>query len=117
MKNPDAVTKRFLSVCLGFSAVLISGSLFIFSLKTVTPSQASPLKEKDFIAGMNMIQQDSKLAKQVVTPADTSDANVQAVQAFGLGMRDGVIYFGILYNNNTIGLHKTEFNSEDILHW
>ena len=117
MKNSDVFAKRFLSVCLGLSAVLISGSLFIFSLKTVTPAQASTLSDKEINSDLSVINHDHPVAKQYIVPADTSDANIQAVQAFGLGMRDGVIYFGILYNNNTIGLHKTEYNSEDILHW
>ena len=117
MKNSDVFIKRFLSVCLGISAILISGSLFVFSLKTVTPGQASPLPVREINEGLSVINQDQRIARQVTVPADTSDADIQAVQAFGLGMRDGVIYFGILYNNNTIGLHKTEYTSEDILHW
>ncbi len=115
MKKSDLFVKRFLSVCLGLSALLISGSLFLFSLRTISPTQAEPALNKEFkndLTGMNM-----RLNKQKITPADTSDQNIQAIQAFGLGMRDGVIYFGILYNNNTVGLHKTEFNSEDIIHW
>lgn len=117
MKNSDVFVKRFLSVCLGISAILISGSLLIFSLKTVTPGQASPLPAKEINDGLSVINQDQKFVRPAAVPADTADTDIQAVQAFGLGMRDGVIYFGILYNNNTIGLHKTEYNSEDILHW
>ena len=117
MKNSDVFAKRFLSVCLGISAILISGSLFVFSLKTITPGQASPLPFREINDGLSVINKDQQLTKQVTIPADTSDTDIQAVQAFGMGMRDGVIYFGILYNNNTIGLHKTEYNSEDILHW
>lgn len=117
MKNSDLFIKRFLSVCLGISVILISGSLFMFSLKTVTTTQAEPLPNKDFNSEINGINLNIPISAKQVVPADSAVEDIQAIQAFGLGMRDGVIYFGILYNNNTVGLHKTEYTSEDILHW
>ncbi len=117
MKKSDLFAKRFLSVCLGISALLLSGSLFLYSLKTVSSAQANPYFAKDLNSGYagNSVMLSGKTRK--VLPPDTTDANIQAIQAFGLGMRDGIVYFGILYNNNTIGLHKTECTSEDIMHW
>ena len=118
MKNTDLFTKRLLSVSLGLSAVLLSASLLVFSLRGITPAQAGSFPENtnSGISGVDMNMNLPLKLRQAV-PADTLDEDIQAIQAFGLGMRDGVIYFGILYNNNTVGLHKTEFNSEDILHW
>jgi len=116
MKKTDLFIKRFTSVCLGISALLLSGSIFIFSLKTISTTQAKPVSDKEINSGVNGINMNIPLSGKQAIQADTT-GNIQAVQAFGLGMRDGVIYFGILYNNNTVGLHKTEFNSEDILHW
>ncbi len=117
MKKSDLFVKMFLTVCLGLSALLLSGSLFLFSLRTISPTQAEPVFNKETKTGPAGIVMNMPLGKQKIIQADTSNQNIQAIQAFGLGMRDGIIYFGILYNNNTVGLHKTEFNSEDIIHW
>lgn len=113
----DLFTKRFLSVCLGLSAVLLSASLFLFSLKTITESRAEARMGKWLPAGPAVIGKTAAVIVKDSVQSGTVDENVQAVQAFGLGIRDGILYFGILYNNNTIGLHKTEFDSQDILHW
>jgi len=45
------------------------------------------------------------------------EGDITAVQAFGLGIREGNLYFGILYSNNSIGLHKAPADSEDVLDW
>ena len=117
MKNPDLFAKRFLAVCLGISAILLSGSLFLLSLRNVTPAIADPLFKKDLPKGLTADRLNRFAHVHSVLQADTTDTDIQAIQAFGLGMRDGIIYFGILYNNNTVGLHKTEYDSGDIIHW
>ena len=113
----DLFTKRFLSVCLGLSAVLLSASLLLFSLKTITESRAETRMDKWLPAGPALTGKAAEGIMKDSIQAGSADENVQAVQAFGLGIRDGILYFGILYNNNTIGLHKTEFDSQDIIHW
>jgi hypothetical protein len=40
MKNSDMFSKRFLSISIGLSLILISASLFILTLKNATPSKA-----------------------------------------------------------------------------
>jgi hypothetical protein len=116
MKNLGIFEKRFLSICMGISAILLSGSMLAFSLKSFNKPE-SILTEKVLKAGStgNLIAKTMMRTDSVRSASSTED--VQAIQAFGIGIRDGILYFGILYNNNTIGLHKTESGSEDILHW
>ena len=114
MKNCDIFSKRILSICLGLSLVLLSASLFLFSIKTIQLSEAAPLKNANLPVELNRI---SHIAQPDSGLVITSDEEVKAIQAFGMGIREGVLYFGILYNNNTIGLHKADVNSEDILQW
>ena len=45
------------------------------------------------------------------------DEDIMAVHTFGIGIRDGNLYFGILYNNNTIGLHMAPADGEDVIPW
>lgn len=113
----DLFVKRFLSVCLGISLVLASGSLFVFSLKTITATHAETAVNKVLKSGSIGLNKTLPLTANDTAKSGANDENIQAIQAFGLGVRDGIIYFGILYNNNTVGLHKTEFDSQDILHW
>ena len=115
MKNLDAFSKRFLIICLGITAVILSLSLFTFSLNAVSPAQAYPVLNTESRPGSNGQKFNGRpMATDSLTgPED----DVTAVQVFGFGIREGVLYFGILYNNNTIGLHKTECVSEDVIHW
>jgi hypothetical protein len=51
MKNSDLISKRFLSISIGISLILISASLFIFSLKNVNASKAEtppPAKNEQY---------------------------------------------------------------------
>ena len=115
MKNLDLFSRRLLVIAIALSLVLISSALFLFSLNYLGSVQA---KET------NVNHSNIMPVKYNLSPADTidniselSDAEIFAVHAFGMGIRDGNIYFGILYNNNTIGLHVAPVESEDIIPW
>jgi hypothetical protein len=111
MKNIDALSKRFLAITLGLSALLLSGSLFIFSLNAIPSASAGNASAPEKINAMN---------PEIIMKAlqdDMQDDDVRAIQAFGIGIRDGNLYFGILYSNNTIGLHKSLADGEDVLDW
>ncbi len=112
MKNPDLFSSRFLAVSLGLSAILLCGSLFLFSLNAVGVAKAG---DRDNLQEtLNYPVAESSIRK--LDPAQ-DDEDIRAIQSFGIGIRDGNLYFGILYNNNTIGLHKSPADSEDVLDW
>ncbi len=117
MKSIDLFTKRFLVVCLGISAILLSGSLLVFSFKSLPGYTARPADNKVLTASFSHLNQATQASGLDSARTGLADDDVHAVQVFGMGIRDGIMYFGILYNNNTIGLHKTEYSSEDIIHW
>ncbi|HLF34794.1 MAG TPA: hypothetical protein VI583_11170 [Cyclobacteriaceae bacterium] len=117
MKINDSFTKRFLAVCLGISAILLSGSILVTALSFVPRLTAKPVENRILPAGMNHLNQVTQVSLPDSLEAGNGGQDVYAIHVFGLGIREGVIYFGILYNNNTIGLHKTDYTSGDIIQW
>jgi hypothetical protein len=85
---------------------LLSISIFLTALNAVPAASAGISNLPDEMKAHAGILQD-----------DAQEDDVQAIQAFGIGIRDGNLYFGILYNNNTIGLHKSMADGEDVLDW
>lgn len=115
MKNLDMFSKRFLVITLGISAILLSGSLFMISLNNLTTASA---KDKPVITNTNDLAAHLNKARYLVpVQDDLQDEDIRAIQAFGIGIREGNLYFGILYNNNTIGLHRSGADGEDVLDW
>lgn len=115
MKNLDTFSKRFLVVTLGLSAILLSGSLFMVSLRNLTTASA---KEKPvFTNTSDLAVHLNKVRYLAPVQDDEQDEDIRAIQAFGIGVREGNLYFGILYNNNTIGLHRSNADGEDVLDW
>lgn len=112
MKNPDQFSRRFLAVSLGLSAILLSASLFLFSLNAVGVARAS---NSDPFEDIAKLPSSSPVSLSKAPMQD--DEDIMAIYAFGIGIRDGNLYFGILYNNNTIGLHKSPADGEDVLDW
>ena len=110
MKNLDNFSRWFLSLTLGLSAFLLSGSLFLFALKTISPASAGVTRLPENLNEFKTIQ-------SIPLQDDMQDDDIRAVQAFGIGIRDGNLYFGILYSNNTIGLHRSVADGEDVLDW
>jgi hypothetical protein len=117
MKINDLFTKRFLAICLGISAILLSGSVLVTTLSSIPRLQAKPAENRILSAGMNHLNQVTQVALPDSLETGNGNEDVYAIHVFGMGIREGVIYFGILYNNNTIGLHKTDYTSGDIIQW
>ncbi len=116
MKNPDVFSRRFLAVTIGISAILLSGSLFLFSLKGI--STATAIKHNDVSERNGKLYANLHTNNKVIPlQDDTQDDDIEAIYAFGIGIRDGNLYFGILYSNNTIGLHRSPAEGEDVLDW
>jgi hypothetical protein len=115
MKNLDVFSRRFLVVTLGISSILLSGSLFILSLNSVTTASA---KNDPAMENISEIKGHLNMAASLAPiQDDVQDDEIKAIQAFGIGIREGNLYFGILYNNNTIGLHRSSADGEDVLDW
>jgi hypothetical protein len=115
MKNLDMFSKRFLVITLGISSLLLSGSLFLLALNSVTTASA---KDKPVIENISDLSAHLNKATYLVpVQDDLQDEDIKAIQAFGIGIREGNLYFGILYNNNTIGLHRSSADGEDVLDW
>ena len=116
MKNLDLFSKRVLSISIGLSMVLISLSLLFMSLKSITTANAENFEKKwvdnSIIQNANHLVQNDSLNN-----AGESDEMIKAIQAFGIGIREGNLYFGILYSNNSIGIHKAPAEGEDVLDW
>ena len=115
MKNHDHFSTRLLIIATAVSMVLISSALFLFSLNYVGNVQAKEI---------NTYDSNLEPLKYITYPADTiddigeiTDIDIFAVHAFGMGIRDGNLYFGILYNNNTVGLHVAPAEGEDVIPW
>ena len=115
MKNLDLFSRRLLVIAAAISMVLISGALFLFSLNYVGNVQAKASNTYDY--KVRPLKYTTSLADTISDSEEMADLGIFAVQAFGMGMRDGNIYFGILYNNNTIGLHVAPAEGEDIIPW
>lgn len=116
MKNLDLFSKRVLSISIGLSMVLLSFSLLFMSLKSVTSANAESFGKKwvdnNAIHNANYFVQNDSLNN-----TGESDEMIKAIQAFGIGIREGNLYFGILYSNNSIGIHKAPAEGEDVLDW
>ncbi len=114
MKNSDQFSRRFLMVSAGLSIILLSASLFVFSLRGISSAQASD--NDRFTDWKNEPTLPASHLRNM--PAqDDPDEDIKAIYAFGVGIRDGNLYFGILYSNNTIGLHRAPADGEDVLDW
>ena len=116
MKNLDLFSRRVLSISFGLSMVLLSISLLFMSLKSVTTANAENFERKwvesNAITNVNQLLQNDSLNN-----VGDSDEMIKAIQAFGIGIREGNLYFGILYSNNSIGIHKAPAEGEDVLDW
>ena len=114
MKNLDVTSKRILSVGVAISMILLCGSLFLLALDNLSIAKAKPFNETE----LTMHASAKILNKHMQdTISGDMDEDIFALQAFGLGIREGQLYFGILYNNNTIGLHRAQADGEDVLPW
>ena len=116
MKKLDLFSRRVLSVSLGISMIVLSMSLFMISLNSITTVKAENLEKKWFnnneFQNVNQFLQNDSL-----NVAGESEEMIKAIQAFGIGIREGNLYFGILYSNNSIGIHKAPAEGEDVLEW
>lgn len=116
MKNLDLVSRRILSVSVGITMVILSLCVLVLSLKYVTSASAGNIDKawidkKEFQHVYKEMRSDT-----LVNAEGTSDA-IKAVQVFGIGIREGNLYFGILYSDNSLGLHKALADGEDVLEW
>lgn len=116
MKNLDLFSRRVLSVSIGLSMVVLSFSLLFMSLKSVTTAKAESL-EKNWVDNNAIHNVNQLIQNDSLNNADGSDEMIKAIQAFGIGIREGNLYFGILYSNNSIGIHKAPAEGEDVLDW
>ncbi|MBR9997507.1 MAG: hypothetical protein KFF73_00985 [Cyclobacteriaceae bacterium] len=115
MKNLDVFSRRFLVVTLGISAVLLSGSLLLLSLNGIPAASADNGSIPDNLSALSTSLKVQKNIRPLQDDAQEED--IRAIQVFGIGIREGTLYFGILYNNNTIGLHRSMAEGEDVLDW
>lgn len=116
MKNLDLFSRRALSVSFGISMVVLSLSIFMISLKSITAANAESFEKK--WNGNNELQNVNQyLQYDSLNNASESDEMIKAIHAFGIGIREGNLYFGILYSNNSIGIHKAPAEGEDVLEW
>lgn len=116
MKKLDLFSRRILSISLGISMLFLSMSLFVISLNSITTAKAENFEKKwlnnnEFQNVNQFIQNDS------LNVGGESEELIKAIQAFGIGIREGNLYFGILYSNNSIGIHKAPAEGEDVLDW
>ena len=116
MKKLDLFSRRVLSVSLGISMIVLSTSLFVISLNSVPTAKADNL-EKKWLPPNAVQNVDQFMQNDSLNVAGESEELIKAIQAFGIGIREGNLYFGILYSNNSIGIHKAPAESEDVLEW
>ena len=116
MKNLDLISRRILSVSAGITMVILSICILIVSLKSVTTANASNI-EKALIDNHEFQSVNVKMNSDTLVNAENSQEAIKAVQVFGIGIREGNLYFGILYNDNSLGLHKASADGEDVLEW
>ena len=116
MKNLDLFSKRLLSICVGISIILLSGSLFLLSLQSITSAKADGIEKVSF-ATHNFNKFSESFVPDSLDIEDQEEEMISAEQVFGIGIREGKLYFGILYSNNTIGLHEAPVDGEDVLEW
>ena len=116
MKNPDLISKRILSISIGITMVLLSVSLLLFSLEHVTVANADD-SGHDWFKKSELNRIYPVIKSDTLVNDDDPEESIKAIQTFGLGIREGSLYFGILYSNNSIGLHKAPADGEDVLDW
>ena len=116
MKKLDLFSRRILSVSIGVTMVILSICLLIVSLKSITPAHAGNF-DKDWVDNKEYKKMYSIMKNDTIVNVENTEDTIIAVQVFGIGIREGNLYFGILYNNNSIGLHKAPADGEDVLDW
>jgi hypothetical protein len=116
MKNLDLFSRRVLSISIGISLVVLSLSLFMISLKSITTANADSF-EKKWISNSEIQNVNQFLQNDSLNNIGETEDMIKAIQAFGIGIREGNLYFGILYSNNSIGIHKAPAEGEDVLEW
>jgi hypothetical protein len=116
MKNLDLFSRRILSVSAGISMVILCTCVLIISLKSVTTASAENI-EKTWIDKHDFQNIHAKMTIDTLDNAESTQGTITAVQVFGIGIRDGNLYFGILYSDNSLGLHKAPADGEDVLEW
>ena len=116
MKNLDLFSKRVLSISIGLSMVVLSFSLLFMSLKSVTAANAENF-EKKWVDNNSINNANHLIQNDSLNNLGEADEMIKAIQAFGIGIREGNLYFGILYSNNSIGIHKAPADGEDVLDW
>lgn len=116
MKNLDLLSRRILSASIAIAVVLLSLSLFLISLDMVNPVKADDL-DKNWTHHIDISEMENITKADQAVNQDDPEEEIKAIQAFGIGIREGNLYFGILYSNNSIGLHKAPAEGEDVLDW
>jgi len=116
MKKPDLISRRILSISLGITMIILSMSLFLMSLDNLTTAKAENydgrwMEGKEY-RNIHILSKGDTLVND-----GNAEPEIKAVQVFGIGIREGNLYFGILYNNNSIGLHRAPADGEDVLDW
>ena len=86
------------------------------SMNSISTARADNI-EKKWINNNEFQNVNQFLQNDSLTVADGSEELIKAIQAFGIGIREGNLYFGILYSNNSIGIHKAPAEGEDVLEW
>ena len=116
MKKLDLFSRRILSVSIGITMVILSVCLLVLSLKYVTAASAGDI-DKERIDKYEYHEMYKLMNSDTLVNIDETDEAIKAIQVFGIGIREGYLYFGILYSNNSIGLHKAPAEGEDVLEW
>lgn len=116
MKNLDLISRRVLSISIGISLVFLSLSLLMVSIKSITTANADTF-EKKWISNSEIQNVNQFLQNDSLNNDGETDDLIKAIQAFGIGIREGNLYFGILYSNNSVGIHKAPAEGEDVLEW
>ena len=86
------------------------------SMNSISTARADNI-EKKWINNNEFQNVNQFLQNDSLDVAGESDELIKAIQAFGIGIREGNLYFGILYSNNSIGIHKAPAEGEDVLEW
>jgi len=116
MKNLDLFSKRILSISVGITMVILSICILILTLKSITTANAESI-DKEWIDKYEYQKIYNAMNSDTLVNADSTQEAIKAMQVFGIGIRDGNLYFGILYSNNSVGLHKAPADGEDVLEW
>ena len=116
MKKLDLISRRILSISIGITMIVLSMSLFLMSIDNLTTAKAENydgrwMEGKEY-GKIHILPKGDTLVND-----GNKEPEIQAIQVFGIGIREGNLYFGILYNNNSIGLHRAAADGEDVLDW